>query len=632
MQTCFFVLSAALPSRSSASSHRRFHQEELRHAGRRAGRPERGRGPRRGRPALALLASVRRSDSGRRRTPPVPVEAPDFVQRVSAMILAGKGDLLPVSAFPVDGTWPVGTARFEKRNLAQEIPVWDAPLCIQCNKCAMVCPHAAIRAKVYDAESSTHAPSTFKSTQWKSGEFAGKSYTLQVAPEDCTGCGVCVAVCPAKDKSNPRHKAIDMAPQAPLRAVERENYDFFLQLPEVQRQSVKLDVKESQLLEPLFEYSGACSGCGETPYVKLLTQLFGDRLLIANATGCSSIYGGNLPTTPYTTNRDGRGPAWSNSLFEDNAEFGFGMRLSVDYLRERAQHLVRCSRERHWRGASPGILDARQVNDETGILDQTGPSPSAACTQAGLAKLPRRPAAESGRRLPRRKERLDRRRRRLGLRHWIWRSRPRPGVGQERQRARARHRGLFQHRRPTVQGDAAGRVGQVRVQRQVHRKEGPWPDRHELRSRLRGTRRLRGQGRPDSARLRRGRGPRRAFDHHRLQPLHRSRLRFGPRPTAAEARGRVRGVEPLPLRSSAHGSRRPAIAAGLGAPQGQPARVRPKRGALQHGGARQPDTLRQADEGGGAGRQATPGAVRRARALLAAHGEMAWIFRLATWV
>ena len=368
MQTCFFVLSGALPRdealRQIEDSIKKSYGsrgDELVHRNVAAARAALDR--------LARFSPPSGEAKGQRRTPPVPVEAPDFVQRVSAMILAGKGDLLPVSAFPVDGTWPVGTARFEKRNLAQEIPVWDAPLCIQCNKCAMVCPHAAIRAKVYDAESSTHAPSTFKSTQWKSGEFAGKSYTLQVAPEDCTGCGVCVAVCPAKDKSNPRHKAIDMAPQAPLRAVERENYDFFLQLPEVQRQSVKLDVKESQLLEPLFEYSGACSGCGETPYVKLLTQLFGDRLLIANATGCSSIYGGNLPTTPYTTNRDGRGPAWSNSLFEDNAEFGFGMRLSVDYLRERAQHLVRALESVIGGELAQGILDARQA-DEAGIIAQ----------------------------------------------------------------------------------------------------------------------------------------------------------------------------------------------------------------------------------------------------------------------
>jgi pyruvate-ferredoxin/flavodoxin oxidoreductase len=253
------------------------------------------------------------------------------VQKVTAVMLAGKGDLLPVSAFPVDGTWPVGTAKWEKRNLALEIPVWDSKVCIQCNQCALVCPHAAIRAKVYEEASLAGSPQTFKSTAYRGSEYKGKMFTIQVAPEDCTGCNLCVNVCPAKDRTNPKHKAINMEPQAPLRDAERVNYDFFLDLPELARADVvRLDHKGSQFLEPLFEYSGACAGCGETPYLKLLTQLFGDRLLVANATGCSSIYGGNLPTTPYTTNRDGRGPAWSNSLFEDNAEFGFGFRLAVD--------------------------------------------------------------------------------------------------------------------------------------------------------------------------------------------------------------------------------------------------------------------------------------------------------------
>ena len=270
----------------------------------------------------------------RMRPPLVPAHAPDFVQKVTAVLMAGKGDLLPVSAFPVDGTWPVGTARWEKRNIGVEIPVWDPSICIQCNQCALVCPHATIRAKVYDVAALAGAPATFKSTPYKGLEFrteGAKLYSIQVAPEDCTGCALCVKVCPAKDRTNPRHKAIDMHPQAPLREAERENYAFFLDLPERPHAALpKTDHKTSQFLEPLFEYSGACAGCGETPYIKLLTQLFGDRLLIANATGCTSIYGGNLPTTPYTTNRHGRGPAWSNSLFEDNAEFGLGMRLGVD--------------------------------------------------------------------------------------------------------------------------------------------------------------------------------------------------------------------------------------------------------------------------------------------------------------
>ena len=252
--------------------------------------------------------------------------------QVLAADVAGQGDLLPVSALPVDGTYPTGTARWEKRNIALEIPVWDEKICIQCNKCALVCPHAAIRAKAYPGAALEGAPEGFKAVCFKSTDLTDRKYTIQVAPEDCTGCHLCVEVCPAKDKSNPRHKALEMSPQRPLREAERERYAFFLSLPEVDRREIPHDVKHTQLLRPLFEYSGACSGCGETPYIKLLSQLFGDRLMIANATGCSSIYGGNLPTTPYAVDAKGRGPAWSNSLFEDNAEFGFGFRLAVDAL------------------------------------------------------------------------------------------------------------------------------------------------------------------------------------------------------------------------------------------------------------------------------------------------------------
>ncbi len=303
------------------------------------------------------------------RPPVVAPEAPAFVQGVTAALLAGHGDLLPVSAFPVDGTWPLGTARWEKRNLAREIPEWDAALCIQCNKCALMCPHAAIRAKVYAPEARAAAPPTFKAIPYRAGEFRGLDYTIQVAPDDCTGCGLCVEVCPAKDRANPRHKAIDMAPQLPIAEPERANYAFFLALPEPDRTVAPRDVKGSQLLEPLFEYSGACAGCGETSYVKLLTQLFGDRALIANATGCSSIYGGNLPTTPFTTNRDGRGPAWSNSLFEDNAEFGLGFRLAIDQHTVRARMLVHELAGRLGDTLAGELLDARQ-DDEAGIAAQ----------------------------------------------------------------------------------------------------------------------------------------------------------------------------------------------------------------------------------------------------------------------
>jgi len=310
------------------------------------------------------------ADSVHRRPPLVSERAPDFVQKITAVMLAGKGDLLPVSAFPVDGTWPVATAKWEKRNIALAIPVWDAAICIQCNQCALVCPHAAIRAKVYDDSALSGAPPTFKFTAYKGNEHKGKQFTIQVAPEDCTGCNLCVNVCPAKDRTNPKHKAIDMHPQAPLRATERANYDFFLDLPELPRTTItKIDHKSSQFMEPLFEYSGACAGCGETPYLKLLTQLFGDRLLIANATGCSSIYGGNLPTTPYTTNRDGRGPAWSNSLFEDNAEFGFGFRLALDAHLAAARGLVRQLAPQIGEALAGALLDADQSN-EAGIAGQ----------------------------------------------------------------------------------------------------------------------------------------------------------------------------------------------------------------------------------------------------------------------
>jgi pyruvate-ferredoxin/flavodoxin oxidoreductase len=273
--------------------------------------------------------------------PSISGKAPEFVRNVLGQIAGGHGDLLPVSAIPAGGAFPTGTAQWEKRNIAQFIPVWDKDLCIQCGKCVMVCPHAVIRAKIYSAELGDKAPATF---QWAKPKWKGmeqERYTLQVAPEDCTGCGVCVEVCPVKSKSDTSKKAINMAPQAPLRAAERDNWEFFVGLPEVDRNKlVHTRVKDLQLLQPLFEFSGACSGCGETPYIKLLTQLFGDRLYIANATGCSSIYGGNLPTTPYTSNPEGRGPTWANSLFEDNAEFGFGMRIALDQQKIFAETLT----------------------------------------------------------------------------------------------------------------------------------------------------------------------------------------------------------------------------------------------------------------------------------------------------
>ncbi len=302
--------------------------------------------------------------------PVVPDYAPEFIKNTTAPIMAFKGDQLPVSAMPVDGTFPTGTTQWEKRNIALEIPVWDPDVCIQCGKCSLVCPHAVIRMKFYPSQLLEKAPATFKSTKAKGKEFDGMSFTIQVAPEDCTGCGACVNTCPAKNKQDATRKAINMAPQVPLRAQERENFAFFLTIPDFDRSQVKVNtVKGSQMLRPLFEFSGACAGCGETPYVKLVSQLFGDRTLVSNATGCSSIYGGNLPTTPWAKNADGRGPAWSNSLFEDNAEFGYGFRLTLDKQSEYARELVVALRETIGGELADGLLNAGQT-DEAGIAAQ----------------------------------------------------------------------------------------------------------------------------------------------------------------------------------------------------------------------------------------------------------------------
>jgi len=368
MQTCFFAISGVLPRDEAIAQIKNSIQKTYGKRGEDVVQKNFAAVD----GTLANLHQVKvpaAAAATKRRPPIVSGQAPDFVQKVTAMMLANQGDMLPVSAFPVDGTWPTDTARWEKRNIALEIPVWDSKICIQCNKCALVCPHAAIRAKVYDSDLLKGAPETFRAMDFKGGEFKGMKYTIQVAPEDCTGCSICVMVCPAKDKANPKHKSIDMAPQRPLREAEAKNYEFFLNLPEVDRTKVKLDVKGTQFFQPLFEYSGACAACGETPYVKLLTQLYGDRLLVANATGCSSIYGGNLPTTPFAKNRDGRGPAWSNSLFEDNAEFGFGYRLAIDKNQEQGRELLRKMAGKIGDRLVTEIVSADQ-STETGIVAQ----------------------------------------------------------------------------------------------------------------------------------------------------------------------------------------------------------------------------------------------------------------------
>jgi len=389
MQTCFFALSGVLPRERAITAIKAAIEKTYA-----------AKGPDVVRRNFAVVdaalahlkaAPVPKAPTTSRRRPDVVApEAPDFVKRVTAAMLSNHGDALPVSAFPPDGTWPTGTSRWEKRGIAHEIPVWDQAICIQCNKCAMVCPHAAIRVKAYGASALGGAPETFKAVDYKGHEFAGSKYTVQVAPEDCTGCSLCVEVCPAKDKSNPRHKSLEMALQAPLVEKERRNYQFFLDLPEADRTAVRLDVKGAQFLEPLFEYSGACAGCGETPYIKLMTQLFGDRAVIANATGCSSIYGGNLPTTPYTSNAEGRGPAWSNSLFEDNAEFGLGMRLALDAKVAQARELLRRLAGSLGDGIVGELLDSPQ-DDEAGLQAQRRR------VQALRGKLRGIPGAESRR-------------------------------------------------------------------------------------------------------------------------------------------------------------------------------------------------------------------------------------------
>jgi pyruvate-ferredoxin/flavodoxin oxidoreductase len=364
MQTCFFAISGVL-SREEAITKIK---ESIKKTYGKRGEPVVRQNYAAVDAAVAHLYEVQvptRVTSLRERPAAVSPAAPEFVRNVTAEILAGRGDALPVSAFPADGTYPTATAQWERRNIALDVPVWEPDLCIECGKCVMVCPHSCIRAKTYDEGELSAAPEGFKHVPAKFRELPGKLYTIQVGVEDCTGCQLCVEVCPAKDKSAPTRKALNMSPQLPLRERERANWDFFLKLPDARRNgSVKYDsVKNVQLLRPLFEFSGACAGCGETPYISLLTRLFGDRACIANATGCSSIYGGNLPTTPYTVDAEGRGPAWSNSLFEDNAEFGLGMRMALDHQDAYARLLVGRLRPLIGDALTDSLLEADQSND-----------------------------------------------------------------------------------------------------------------------------------------------------------------------------------------------------------------------------------------------------------------------------
>jgi pyruvate-ferredoxin/flavodoxin oxidoreductase len=368
MQVCFFAISKVLPRDEAIEAIR----ESIRYTYGRKGEDVVQKNMQAVDATLAHLFEVKIPDrvSSTTEIPAAFPGAPKFEHDVLGAIYAGRGDELPVSAFSCDGTFPTGTTRWEKRNLALDIPAWDSKICIQCGKCAMVCPHAVIRIKVYDSQELAGAPTTFKACDARDKEWAGMKYTIQVAPEDCTGCGVCVDVCPVKNKSEVRLKAINMVPQPPLRAPESENWEFFLKIPELDRRKIKVGtIRQQQVQEPLFEFSGACSGCGETPYLKLVSQLFGDRAVVANATGCSSIYGGNLPTTPWAKNADGRGPAWSNSLFEDNAEFGLGFRVSIDKQTEFAHELLRRVAGIVGEDLVTAILNAKQ-KDEADIYEQ----------------------------------------------------------------------------------------------------------------------------------------------------------------------------------------------------------------------------------------------------------------------
>jgi pyruvate-ferredoxin/flavodoxin oxidoreductase len=368
MQTCFFAISGVLPRDEAIGHIKKTIEKTYARKGAEVVQKNFAAVDH----TLAHLYEVKvagRKVSGKPMPPTVSEVAPEFVKRVTGLMLAGKGDLLPVSAFPLDGTWPTATSKWEKRSIALEIPVWEPSLCIQCNKCALICPHAAIRPKFFAPEVLNGAPKDFVTMDFKSPDVKGNKYALQVAPDDCTGCTLCVEICPAESKTEKGKRAINMQDALPLKEKERRNWDFFLGIPDPDRTKVKLDVKGTQFLEPLFEFSGACTGCGETPYLKLLTQLYGDRAVIANATGCSSIFGGNLPTTPYTQNRDGRGPAWANSLFEDNAEFGFGLRLAIDKQAEYAREVLATLGAKLGDGLVGELLSAEQ-GDEAGIEKQ----------------------------------------------------------------------------------------------------------------------------------------------------------------------------------------------------------------------------------------------------------------------
>ena len=544
--------------------------------------------------------------------------APEFVRTVLEPIIENRGDELPVSVFPIDGTYPVGTSRWEKRNLADAIPVWDEGICIQCNKCALVCPHAAIRVKAYPAHHLAAAPPTFRAVDYKGAEYAGMKYTVQVAPEDCTGCELCVEICPARDKKT-GDLALAMRPQLPLRADERTNFSFFLDLPEVDRATAKrATVKGCQFLEPLFEFSGACAGCGETPYLKLVTQLFGDRMIVANATGCSSIFGGNLPTTPWTCNDEGRGPAWSNSLFEDNAEFGYGMRLTVDKHAGEARALVARLRETIGEPLAAAILDARQES-EADIHDQRERVAALrralhAARDARSVRASRRggPPSARPRGLSREEVGLDRRWRRLGVRHRLRRPRPRARVrratstsSSSTPRCTRTPAGRCRRRRRAARSRKFAAAGKPLGE------ERPRPARDDLRHRLRRAGRARRERHADGQGDSRSRIVRRPVARDRLRPLHRPRDRDQQRAPAAGARRGVRALAPLSFRSAGGVGRQESADARFAAAEDLVHRLRVRRDTLQDAQSARPAN-RRAPGGRGTARRRVPAEVVRA--------------------
>ena len=548
MQTCFFAISGVLPRDEAIEKIK----ESIRHTYGRRGEAVVLQNFAAVDHTLSHLYEVKYPDqvtSKINMESPVPDQAPVFVKDVTAQIIAGDGDSLPVSAFPVDGTWPSATTQWEKRNLALEIPVWDSAICIQCGKCALVCPHAAIRTKVYPPENLTGAPETYKAVDYKSRDLPGMKYTVQVAPEDCTGCGLCVDACPAKNKSQPKFKAINMEPQPALRFTERDNFQFFLDLPELDRTVIPLNnVKNSQLLQPLFEFSGACSGCGETPYVKLVSQLFGDRAIVANATGCSSIYGGNLPTTPWAMDKNGRGPAWSNSLFEDNAEFGLGFRLTIDKQAEFARELVQANRSLLGDVLVDGLLNADQ-SSEQGIAEQRA---RVAALNQKLADIKAPWATQlSGvaDMLVKRSVWI------MGGDGWAY-DIGYGGLDHVLASGRNVNVLVLDTQVYSNTGGQASKAtprgrGPLRGRRQESRQEGPGHDRHELRQHLRGPGGDGLQRQPDRQGAARGRGVPRPQPGDRLQPLHSAGSQPGLRPEPAKTGRGLRRVAALSLQPGA---------------------------------------------------------------------------------